>query len=282
MPKPVRSPAAMSPTHSFDHPPVIETVLGAQFKPVNGFTNGHLGAFWKKFASDWPHTKDAGALVPQYERFEPENSWTNLAGVALNFSDVPVARLQIRNRDQDRMIQVQNARFHYNWTQSKDQYPRYTNVRKEFLGRLNEFIGFVKSEGLGDIDFDQWEVTYVNHIPAGSVWKTPKDWSKLFRGLRLVDFEENARPENMFIQVAYRLPENRGRLHLKLQHALFATKSDSAAQEVLRFELTARGPITSQESLEVGLDLGHDAIIQKFVMCTSDDAHKYWGYHGNR
>lgn len=125
-------------------------------------------------------------------------------------------------------------------------------------------------------------MTYVNHIVKGTVWKSPVDWASLFGGLSFVAADASADPENMSVQAAYRLPGDRGRLHLRLQHALFSAKPGAQPEEVIRFELTARGPVNEKEPLETGLDLGHDAVVDKFVARTSADAHRFWGYHGNR
>lgn len=56
--------------------------------------------------------------------------------------------------------------------------------------------------------------------------------------------------------------------------------------EILRLMLTARGPITQDESREdsqlgAGLDLGRERIVRAFFELTSEEAHKYWGVHND-
>ena len=54
---------------SFKNPPVVETVLGVQFERLAGFTNGHLGAFWKSLPDGWSQVRNANSLDPILERF---------------------------------------------------------------------------------------------------------------------------------------------------------------------------------------------------------------------
>jgi len=58
-------------------------------------------------------------------------------------------------------------------------------------------------------------------------------------------------------------------------------KGDSEGEELLVMKLTARGSIREDEgeesSLEAGLDLGHEVIVQSFKELTSEEAHKQWG-----
>ena len=62
---------------AFRKPPVVETVLGVQFDPIPGFSNAHLGAFWKRLlahensgsAGEWRTLTDAPPIEPTFERF---------------------------------------------------------------------------------------------------------------------------------------------------------------------------------------------------------------------
>ena len=47
---------------SFERPPVVETVLGVQFKRLPGLTNAHLASFWRELGSDWPEIDFVPAL----------------------------------------------------------------------------------------------------------------------------------------------------------------------------------------------------------------------------
>ena len=54
--------------------------------------------------------------------------------VQLQFTQDPAFRIQIRNADLNRMIQVQNSRLHFNWMKGEGgRYPHYDAVRQGVL-----------------------------------------------------------------------------------------------------------------------------------------------------
>lgn len=257
----------------FKNPPVIETVLGVQFEPLQKFTNAHLGAFWKKLPKEWDSVSDAETLEPVFEEFGDERSWVP-PGIQLKISRDPSTRLRIRNQTNDRMIQIQNSRFHYNWLgQSGRQYPRFKNVKPEFDDMFNQYKQFVLNESLGDIIPNQWEITYVNHIPKGTVWNSPSDWERVFPSIsRKNDCSTVGSLESFECKLHYELEDRRGRLHIEIRHG----KRDNS-QEILIMNLTARGPIRPDGILlDEGLNLGRNAIVRAFAELTAPDAHKFW------
>ncbi len=189
--------ASQHPIH-FQHPPLVETVLGVQFVPVPNFRNAHLGAFWKRLGPDWPTTTDGPPLPQLIETFGDAEAWAFPAFQLAIASSMPV-RMQIRSKDDSRMVQVQNGRLHYNWLgRPGGEYPRYKKVRPEFDTMLSEFQRFLADEKLGEMRPNQWEVAYVNRIPRGTVWNEPADWAKLFRSLVLMRLRPVVRPAGDF------------------------------------------------------------------------------------
>lgn len=264
---------------SFDRPPVIETVLGVQFDPIPGFSNAHLGAFWETLGDGWSHVQDAPVLNRVIEEFGGEQSW-NTAN--LTFTQNPASRLQIQNTSEDRMIQIQNSRFHYNWLGQKGgQYPRYDDVRPKFDEAWVRFKQFLRSRSLDQPQLNQWEVTYVNHIPKGTVWNDSSDWGALFPGIaqpKRLPSEMNM--EGFQAQWHFEISPMRGRVHIKIYSGVQISPERS---EILRMDLTARGSISDDPnrgmSLSDGLHLGRRKIVQTFVALTSNDAQRYWGLH---
>ncbi|MHB1421926.1 MAG: TIGR04255 family protein [Gemmataceae bacterium] len=263
----------------FQRPPVIETLLGVQFEPLPKFRNAHLGVFWKRLGPEWTTPTDAPPLPPQFERFGETHGWIN-PGFSLQVASDLSNRMQFRNQDENRMVQVQNGRLHYNWLgRPGAEYPRFKNVRPEFNRILEELRRFVTDEGLGEIKPNQWEVTYVNRIPKGTVWNDPSDWTTLFRSLALLPANlSSASLESFGGEWHYEIPPKLGRLHMRIQHGRLATLG---GEEVLTLTLTARGPVEMREKqgldLETGLTRGHAVIVQSFKELTSDAAHEYWG-----
>ena len=266
---------------NYDRPPVVETVLGVQFERLTGFCNAHLGAFWEVLneEGEWPFVTDAPPLPSQFERFTPEARWGK--GLHLQLSQDPSARLQIKNRDGDRMIQLQNNRLHFNWLgEHGGRYPRYELVRKGFAQALEHFLQFVKKkEELGPFCANQWEVTYLNHIPKGTVWNTPQDWQffSLLRSVPTIDGLIEG--ESFSGEWHFVIPDKRGRLHLRWQHDL---QPEPEEGELIALTLTARGPLENVKSdtdrILEGIDLGRKTIVESFAKLMSEEANRYWGW----
>ena len=260
---------------SFDRPPVVETVLGVQFQAIPGFSNAHLGAFWHAMEGDWPTVTDASALNPVHELFGKDAVWSTLRASFTLTSD-PSARLQIKNAAGDAMVQIQNGRLHFNWLGQKGrEYPRYESVRPRFDSVLNQFRAFLANHNLGELSPDQWEITYVNHMPQGTVWSDPADWPKLFPGLPGVwTLPSCVRMETFGGAWHYEIEPQRGRLHVEVS---CVRAGSPQGPQTLRLMLTARGPASDERAVGDGLSLGRQAIVKTFKEITSDHAHQYWG-----
>ena len=222
---------------------------------------------------------DAAPLPPSSERFGDEQPWSDLSLKLRLSQEPPPGRLQIHNESGDALIQVQNGRLHFNWIRGQDdKYPRYGSVRPQFDAVQQEFEQFLAEEGFAALRPNQWEVTYVNHLPRGTVWKTPRDWETLFVGLpTLRAVPSEVQLESFESTWHFEIPERRGRLHVDLK--LGKTRDDPPT-ELLRLTLTARGPVGSEESggltLSDGLNLGRRVIVRTFKEITSEAAHAFW------
>lgn len=262
----------------FERPPVIETVLGVQFGQLPNLTNAHLGAFWKHLSPDWSIVSDAPPLPFQFESFGEER-WLE-PGLKLAIRQGADIRVQIRNERVDRMVQLQNGRFHYNWLgEAGGAYPRYKTVQPEFHQLLDQFKDFLGKENLGSMVEEQWEVTYVNHIPAGPLWSSVDDFADVFRPLApAVTIAGGARLTNFGGEWSYDIEPRMGRLHVRVHRG---RKRVDRGSELLIITLTARGPIGKGESgaasLAEGLDLGRETIVKVFYELTTERAHEHWG-----
>jgi hypothetical protein len=166
------------------------------------------------------------------------------------------------------MIQVQHSRLHLNWLgQEGVAYPRYDGMREEFISIFEQFRQFVATNDLGDVRADQWEITYVNHIPRGTVWHTPADWN-FFRPMVGVPTISNViEAESFGGEWHFVIPPQRGRLHIDWQHARAPREEDETSeQDLIRLTLTARGGLAESadvtKSLVDGLDLGRTTIVR--------------------
>jgi len=271
------------PFPDYANPPVVETVLGVQFDRLPKLKNGHLGAFWGTLnQAEWPTIGDAPLLASQFEQFSNASRWAR--AIQLQFTQDPSCRIQIKNADANRMIQLQNSRLHFNWIKAEGgEYPRYGAVRREFVSVLEQFTSFVTSVQLGEFRPNQWEVTYVNQIPAGTVWGSPADWGFFSPLAGLPTLNGLIEGESFGGEWHFVIPNQRGRLHVNWQHGKAATGKDGelAGEDSIRLNLTARGPIQPNEpggdELLAGLDLGHETIVRTFSCLMSESANRYWG-----
>lgn len=264
----------------YERPPVVETVLGVQFEPLPKMRNAHLGAFWRTLPSEWNSIEDAPSLEPQSEIFSDAPDW---GGLRFRLTQDLSSRLQIRNETGNRMIQVQNGRLHINWLgHDNNEYVRYRQVKADFDSILKQLECFVVQEGLGDLRPNQWEVTYINRIPRGTVWETPEDWT-FFHPLGDVTRLSSVKLESFGGEWHYEIPARRGRLHIQFQHV---RKPGQSPDESIVINLTARGGVGGDENVtnwSNGLDVGHETIVTTFKEIMSDSANQFWGLkNGNR
>jgi len=262
----------------FRKPPVVETVLGVQFKPLPGLGGWRLGAFCGSLdRTEWARVSEAQPLELQHETFG--EAIIREPGFRLEMVREAPLRLKIQDSDGERMMQVQNGRFHYNWltTERKRQYPSYPKVRPEFDEAWRQYHEFLAKQGLGAVVPDQWEVTYLNHMPKGTVWETEADWSSLFQPLLgPADRLQIAKLEKASGDWRFEIEPRRGRLHVELRQGLLP---GGDRLEILVLKLTARGPIDeSGPSLDEGLNLGRETIVKTFREITSEQAHRYWEF----
>jgi uncharacterized protein (TIGR04255 family) len=260
----------------FENPPIVELVLGVQFAPLRGLSSGHIGWFWKRYLGDeWTNAVDTFPIMDQFETFgnQPRAKVPDLS-VLLNQG--PLARrVQISTETGARMVQVQPTRFHYNWQKKAHAYPSYQDMSREFHLNFERFARFVAEAKLGPLEPNQWEITYVDHVPKGNLWENSSDWHKIFPGLlapsSLID---GISFESVGGEWHFEIRPGKGRLHLGIQYGLVGEQSEPT----LILNSTARGPINQETRLDLraGLALGHEKLIEAFLKITSPEAHKAW------
>ncbi len=171
------------PTPTFANPPVKEFVLGVQFSPLVKLSAGHFGLFWNDLGKDWGEPEDAPPIQDQFEVFD-QPLWRIRSGVQLRLiREIPPGRFIVSNQAQDRLVQIQSTRFHLNWRRAGDLKPNYKDLISEFESTFRMFEAFVERSGLGPLELNQWEVTYIDSFPRGDYWQTPADWGQFLPGL---------------------------------------------------------------------------------------------------
>jgi uncharacterized protein (TIGR04255 family) len=236
----------------------------------------HVGFLWARFRDRYPNASEQIALDPVFETFGTPPRATQLRLESL--TSPPFPRYWFESDDGEQLCQVQQDRLIHNWRRREGKpYPRYEVVRDRLIQDLGTFEDFVKSEGLGEIAFNQVEVTYVNtvELPDGTgahgamdqvlaLWRAGSGPNR--------QFEDAALRARYLIQRSG-LPQ--ARLHVNAMPALRTATSD----EVIRIDMTFRGkPDGDDQGAALALlDEGRAAIVRAFTDLTTPEMHKHWG-----
>lgn len=272
----------MEQTPDFANPPIVEFVLGVQFAPLENLTTGHLGLFWGRLGRElWPVVGDEPPVEPQFELFDRPR-WR--VPRQLQFKLQPgfqPGRFTLQNQSRDRMIQLQDTRLLLNWrkrtTETSVKYPSYKVLIGDFESHFQMFQEFVAEHDLGELQINQWEITYVDSFPQGDLWQSPADWQTILPGLfgtLSTNTQSELVLEHRVAEWSYEISPKRGRLHVNAQVGFLAESS----QPSLLLNLTARGPVGSDAaaSLREGLDLGHAVSVREFLAMVSPDVKARW------
>ena len=211
---------------SYKNPPIIEVVCGITFERLSEFKAPHLGLFWDKILLEFPKCEHAVPLGP--------------IPAALALSHFPLPRIWFIHKNEDRVIQIQDDRFLYNWRRIRpdDVYPRFEKVMDGFKDNLQKFAKFVDEAGLGVVNPVECELTYINHIPGSQGWESVKDVGLVLPDLNWRSDEARFLPDpvNMGWKALFDF-EDKGRLSVDLKQG--TRKIDK--QEILVLELKATG-----------------------------------------
>jgi uncharacterized protein (TIGR04255 family) len=240
----------------YEQPPVVEVVCGVAFSPVAGFAIPHIGLFWQQLGSDFPGCQEVDPLATVIERDTEPNR------VELNFTGpLPVPRVWFLHRNGDQIVQLQRDRFLCNWrkTEPDHVYPRYAWVAKQFRERLALFDAFVTDRFPGRLDLKQYELTYINHIPANSVWQDLADLGRVLPDFSWRSSQDRflPTPERVDAHTTFALPASAGRLHVRLHNS----ERVLDGVPVLVLELTARGFGPDRDAW---FELAHNWIVRGF------------------
>jgi uncharacterized protein (TIGR04255 family) len=238
------SEAQKLPILEFDNPPIVEKLMGVQFQRLEDWSVPHFGLFWQEIRSDFPDFSDRPPLLSE--------------GGNYNFED-PLIRCWFFHKSENKLIQLQQDRFLYNWQKPTDykEYPHYKTIRPDFENAWRKFIKFLSANQVGTPTIEQCEITYVDHFERGREWQSLADlpdviscWSGL-SGSTL-----HSEPDLVTLQMSYSMPKINGKLIIHLQPGF----RDEDSKEIFQLRITVVGKPESQkvEDVLAWFDLGRD------------------------
>ena len=265
----------MNPLPSFRKPPVVEVAIAAQFDGIPGLTGPHMGLLWQRFRESFPTLQVHSALDPRFERSGPEFG----KKLTIALETVPTPRVWFIGSNEEHLVQVQQDRFVFNWRRIHGQdYPRYEQVKASFEKNFGLFQEYLADEQLGEPRLNQWELTYVNRIPAGDGWHRHGQLASVVPLLgRTTEGGFLPEPEDIALRVRYRIsPEDEAvsRLYVEANPGFDA----ASGKPVVGLTLTARGGLERAADGVLGsrLDVGRDWIVRGFAEVTSKTMHRHW------
>ncbi len=259
----------------FSNPPVVETLMSAQFDRLSGLQTAHFGLYWSEVHERYPKTEEHGELPSQIERF-PEQAQP---GVGIQFQALeapPTPRFWFVDEGGTELIQVQRDRFIKNWRKIGEGalYPRYEHVRGGFDQDFLNFDQFVSRNQLGTIRVNQCEVTYINHIVAGAGWETHTDIDKVFTVWQQPVSTYPGQAQDLTFRARFPISDQSGGFVGRLQVTLQPVRRLSDGVPMFLLDLTARGQIGEGTDF---FDLGREWIVRSFAELTTPAMHKIWG-----
>lgn len=258
----------------FENPPVVETVLSAQFEPLTQIRAAHFGLFWSEIKDRFPKTEERPPLEPAFEVF-PEPLKPPLGLRIESYEHPPIPRFWFVNKSGTELVQIQRDRFIRNWRKvgEGDQYPRYEKLKARFEEDFNLFQGFIAAQGFDNIKVIQCEVTYINHIVDGEGWSGYEEAGKVFSLLREPPVRYPGPAQTITLHSRHVIEQEDGkpigRLHTDLKPAV-RTKD---GRQMFVLDLTARGLLGERVDF---FDVGREWIVRSFAGITTPAMHKIW------
>lgn len=263
----------------FENPPLTEVAISVQFNSLTQLQAPQIGLLWSKYRDRFPNTEQHKPLDPLIESFEQPAQ----PKIHFEISTVPpVPRCWFLNERGSELIQIQLNRFTRNWrkVETSDEYPRYHHVREQFAIDLANFCNFLESEGIGEFQPTQCEVSYINNIEQSDDWNNHSQLDKvlaMWNPGKVGNLLSNLESGRVATQHVVRSSDGDpiARLHISTQPAYSAADN----QPIFVMNITARGAPFEQsiQGVLAFIDKGRELIVRGFKSVTTPEMHKVWG-----
>jgi uncharacterized protein (TIGR04255 family) len=259
---------------SYKKPPLNEVVCGVQFVPFPGFRSTHFGRFADRLQARYPKTEDREPLADVYEGEQGPQVKDELITLQMP----PLRRVFYVDPTGNYLLQLQPSRFLSNWRKQKDSdaYPRFTAAFDRFKEGWRDLLEFAKAEGIGQPQVNQYELSYINHIPESSVPfpEGMQHYLRFFSWANIRSSQVLRAPRSGTFRFQFALSGHQGTLHVTVNHG----KRMTDQKGILLVDLTARGPARFDWSdIDEWFATAHATIVNGFTDMTTPEAHEIWG-----
>jgi uncharacterized protein (TIGR04255 family) len=256
----------------FGAPPVVEVVLGVQFRPLFGLRPIELAPLREQWRESHPLVQEQPPLPPAIEQ-----AGSGLPTVQFVVGPALQSRTWFLSDDQSSLVQLQHDRLTINWRQTSDvPYPRYPAVRQAFEERSADLSRFVADRRIGDLMVTQAEVTYINAVDTAA-----DEMGDLGRILRHWDSPsaDLGKPEQGRCAAVFGVPDI-GRPPVRLYVAVDPAQRPDG-RPALFLTLTVRGAPAGPELADAlrFMDQAHAHVVRSFTVLTPDAMHALWERH---
>jgi uncharacterized protein (TIGR04255 family) len=274
-----REPDRVRDLPDFTNPPLNEVVLSIQFASLTGLRSAYIGLFWERIRSEYPSVSEQAPIQAAYETFGIPNQVRPSVQIEMLMTP-PLPRYWFERPNAPDLLQIQHDRILHNWRQQTDNsrvYPRYEAVKASLEREVAVFQKWLSEEGVGKIEPNQCEVTYINIIPTGEdkhehLERITPLWAGAFSASHS-NALERAHVQTTFLFSVDDTPA--GRVYVSFQPSILP----SDGSPIFRMEVTARGRPRGESLADAisFLDLERDQVVRTFAAVTTQEMHKLWG-----
>ena len=241
----------------YENPPVVEVAIGVTFEKLPNFKLPHTGLFWGKIKSEFPHCEHASPMGSKEEVFDSKIS-------------LPIPRIWLINETRDKLIQLQDTRFYFNWrkTGEKSEYPSYDEIKKTFLVHWTNFNKFLGKIGQDPVNITNCELSYINHIPKDQGWSKLSEINKVFPNIDWSKTQNGflKNPNAISSLTVFPFPDGKGTLTVKIDSG--TRNLDSLPIISLEMATKGLGEDKSDDAVWKWFELAHDWIVRGFADLT--------------
>ncbi len=250
---------------NFSNPPLAEVACGVSFDPLLNIKSTVFGSFWNIIKEDFPEIEEQ-TPIPIQSQF-PNFIISNLP---------QLRRLWFINQEYNKLIQVQQDRFLFNWKKSdneNDTYPRFHKIYSKFEDYLRKYKEHLKSTYEIKLDYHSFNLAYINKIDVNA-----NEINSVFKEEILLNQEINSLTQisSQISKEFFSKKEGIGDFRIIINLKINLTK-ENENMRTIRLEILVDSIKKEEDILQEWFDQAHIEINNIFLAITSEKMQEKWG-----